>query len=716
MIKGKPSFAPWQDDPDPPDYWDDDDYEAMRVRLRAYWGGTPLDDTWDPGRHPRNEEGEFASVITVEEETPEAVGKLGRIAVKSLEALSATGEQYRGTRIKAYTTQGETGIFIENAQRLIKSTGKYQKATRSYRLRVPFKIKTMSHDAIREWNEEKHSRVQGGATGGQFGTGTGPMTARKEKSGRATAAIAGRHKEHVQGERAKAQEAQQQSMQAEAAAQAQEVKAKEDQTAAKKGKKVSRKEDFDKAGVRIRGVTSEHETFIAKWNDKIGIDPAEFEKMFTGGLQDRVDLSVGMSGSEIQVSGTIKDERGNSIGNFDRDIKPDKNEAYSAYFKLEKAATGDDTGKRILGGNIETYEAMGIDTVKVTANIDVGGYAWAKYGYVPTASAWSTLSGDLERKLDRETEEGPSGSRHRRSSGDTYEADDWDMLSSDQQEETQRRWMRDSRDEFVQSEIESWRDSGRPKEEAKKEIVSDWSSGDNDWALDKLKELRKERLDKAKEGGEEIKDFALNDEQILGALTIDDYESRYEDGGDDPEWTWDDATLAAAGELKAKGQMELPGIEPPDYSKILSDKERTEITDALTDAFNAKAEEDESDIDPPDYLSEQVEEYQDEYWSQKDNAEKLSLAIDYGQADIEVESEDDGDQEEMDLTEEEKQSPEVSELYDLVRSGDPKSIWKIADSSMGKKLLLGSGWSGVLNLKDPESYARFKAYVGKRKS
>jgi hypothetical protein len=39
MIKGKPQFAPWQEDPDPPDYWEEQDYEEMRRRLRAYWNG-----------------------------------------------------------------------------------------------------------------------------------------------------------------------------------------------------------------------------------------------------------------------------------------------------------------------------------------------------------------------------------------------------------------------------------------------------------------------------------------------------------------------------------------------------------------------------------------------------------------------------------------------------------------------------------------------------
>ena len=603
-LKGKPQFMPWQEDPDPSDYWEQEDYDEMRVRLRAYWSGSNID------------------------------------------------------------------------------------------------------DAVRAWNEELHERVQGGTTAGQFGSGQGPMGERKEASTRAAAALSPKVKARV----AREKEAKKQAEAAAMALQAQEEKkaAEVEAVTPKKEKKIVTKEAFDKAKIRIRGEAATHEAFITRWNEKIGMDPEEFERTFTGGLQDQVDLSVGMSGNEFQVTGIVKDDKGNTIGNFDRDIKPDKKEAYSAYFKLTKSATGDDTGKRILGGNIEAYEAMGITTVKVTANIDVGGYAWAKYGYVPTASAWSTLSGELERKLDRETGEGGGGSS--RGSGETTEADEWSYLSDDQQEETKRRWMRDSRDDFLQSEIESWRDSGRPLEDAKRILQEEFNSGRNDWALDEVKRLRQERKDN------EQPDYPFNDEQILAALSTDEYESRYEDGNDDVEFTWDDKSLDEAGAIKFKGQMELPGIEPPMYHKALDDDMREEITKALSSEFNSKAENDAGDVDPPDYLSENIEEMQDEYWDQKDDSERLRLAVDYGQADIEIEPEEDDEEPEMDLTEEEKEDPEIAELYDLLRDSNPKNLWKVADSSYGKRLLLNSGWSGVLNLKDPESYARFKAYVGRVKT
>ena len=61
----------------------------------------------------------------------------------------------------------------------------------------------------------------------------------------------------------------------------------------------------------------------------------------------------------------------------------------------------------------------------------------------------------------------------------------------------------------------------------------------------------------------------------------------------------------------------------------------------------------------------------------------------------------------------------------LVQSGDPKAIWAISDlegvrgarrgheTTLGKALLLGTCWRGVLDLEDPQARARFDQYVHK---
>ena len=59
MIKGQPEFSPWLDDPDPPEYWSEQDYSDMRRSLRAHWDGVDFTD-YDPNQ-ARNEQGEWTS-------------------------------------------------------------------------------------------------------------------------------------------------------------------------------------------------------------------------------------------------------------------------------------------------------------------------------------------------------------------------------------------------------------------------------------------------------------------------------------------------------------------------------------------------------------------------------------------------------------------------------------------------------------------------------
>jgi hypothetical protein len=154
----------------------------------------------------------------------------------------------------------------------------------------------------------------------------------------------------------------------------------------------------------------------------------------------------------------------------------------------------------------------------------------------------------------------------------------------------------------------------------------------------------------------------------------------------------------------------LPGIEPVDPSSYLTQDMRDRLEKRMIAAFDKEAEDQAYRIDAPSYLAENVSEYQEEYWDQKSDREKLEHAIEFDMANIEIEPDEDEEepQQEMDLP-----KTEADPLLAAVKSSDPKSIWKVADNPRGKELLLGTGWSGVLNLKDKESMDRFNKYVGR---
>ena len=57
-------------------------------------------------------------------------------------------------------------------------------------------------------------------------------------------------------------------------------------------------------------------------------------------------------------------------------------EVHHDYIKLPSEEQGTGLGKRILETELNDYEKLGVEKVRLLANIDVGGYAWAKFGYV----------------------------------------------------------------------------------------------------------------------------------------------------------------------------------------------------------------------------------------------------------------------------------------------------------------------------------------------
>jgi pterin-4a-carbinolamine dehydratase/2'-5' RNA ligase len=54
-----------------------------------------------------------------------------------------------------------------------------------------------------------------------------------------------------------------------------------------------------------------------------------------------------------------------------------------AYFKVPEDQQGSGLAKAIMRGSFDEYERLGVDQVTVHANIDVGGYAWARFGFKP---------------------------------------------------------------------------------------------------------------------------------------------------------------------------------------------------------------------------------------------------------------------------------------------------------------------------------------------
>lgn len=82
----------------------------------------------------------------------------------------------------------------------------------------------------------------------------------------------------------------------------------------------------------------------------------------------------------FSVGGNVFDKEGNNIGAFDRRIYPN-GKIEQEYFKIDLANRGDGFGRRFYQNQEETYASAGFKEVEIHANINVGGYAWARMGY-----------------------------------------------------------------------------------------------------------------------------------------------------------------------------------------------------------------------------------------------------------------------------------------------------------------------------------------------
>ena len=140
--------------------------------------------------------------------------------------------------------------------------------------------------------------------------------------------------------------------------------------------------------------------FLDEWDSRVHMPPAQFKKEFLGGLKASMSISVDQFGV-WGIRGGILDEANNKLGEYDRRIDFTNNRAESEWFKLREyddngdKIQGHGLGKKMLAGNVDMYQRIGLDAVDVHANIDVGGYAWAKYGYVPKQNDWDNLRSDL---------------------------------------------------------------------------------------------------------------------------------------------------------------------------------------------------------------------------------------------------------------------------------------------------------------------------------
>ena len=105
---------------------------------------------------------------------------------------------------------------------------------------------------------------------------------------------------------------------------------------------------------------------------------------------------------QFSIAMSVRNEEGVQIARLERRFSTQngKLNVEHAFFEVDKGQQRTGLSKTLLHNSMAEYKAMGVSTVTVHANIDVGGYAWAKYGFAPTDVSWSSLKFNLSTRLD----------------------------------------------------------------------------------------------------------------------------------------------------------------------------------------------------------------------------------------------------------------------------------------------------------------------------
>jgi hypothetical protein len=97
----------------------------------------------------------------------------------------------------------------------------------------------------------------------------------------------------------------------------------------------------------------------------------------------------------------LRDKTGAAVADMTRTFTRSGKDVFVTHnsFTIEPSHRG--AGKTILRNAMEEYQRIGVSTVRLSANIDVGSYAWAKYGFKPSIPR--AIQADLRYRLDKIT-------------------------------------------------------------------------------------------------------------------------------------------------------------------------------------------------------------------------------------------------------------------------------------------------------------------------
>jgi hypothetical protein len=125
---------------------------------------------------------------------------------------------------------------------------------------------------------------------------------------------------------------------------------------------------------------------LAEFETKFNMSPIDYKEKLLEGLSPElaqaisVHISGGANNWTVQaIGGGFRQER--TFDFYDHSVDHDR-------WQLSESMQGTGIGKTVFKNQMDLYDHLGINRINVHANMSVGGYAWARFGFVPTQNSW----------------------------------------------------------------------------------------------------------------------------------------------------------------------------------------------------------------------------------------------------------------------------------------------------------------------------------------
>lgn len=244
--------------------------------------------------------------------------------------------------------------------------------------------------------------------------------------------------------------------------------------------------------------------------------------------------------------------------------------------------------------------------------------------------------------------------------------EEWDMMSGDQQSDAESAYMKQTYQDYLDSEIENWY-SENSEDDARSVVAERFTEGtESDWAATAIADWITNYED------DKGKPFPFTAENLVEALTVSHDTGNYPaEKGTDIDF--DDSKLMPK---NYDPSPTLPGIKPPDPSDFLTSADRKSLLRDITDAFDKEWDRVRDHMDPPDYLGDSVKEFQEESWSSMDDKDKFSWAESHTDIIKDAQAEYDKWLDEQGDKEGETATLDRPATYDPLESGSSRANYK----------------------------------------